>query len=47
METITRGSRSRVGSMLVDKERQFSIEIGWMDDNASNACLCLRFIVLI
>ena len=32
METITRGSGSRIGFVLVDEKRYFSIERAWMDD---------------
>ena len=34
METITRGSRSRVGSVLVDEKMQFFVENAWMHDFA-------------
>jgi len=34
VETIIRGSGSRVGSVLMDKKRQFSVERAWMDDFA-------------
>ena len=35
METITRGSGSRVGSVLVDERGNFFVENAWMDDFAS------------
>jgi hypothetical protein len=35
METITRGSKSRVGYVLVDEKRWFFVEKAWMDDFTS------------
>ena len=34
MKTITRGSKSRVGFVLVDEKRNFFVENAWMDDFA-------------
>ena len=34
METITRGSRSRVGLVLMDEKRYFLVEKAWMNDFA-------------
>ena len=34
METITRGSMSRIGFVVVDEKRQFCVEKDWMDDFA-------------